>query len=208
MKAMAIFGKPANPTPIVAGVDEVGRGALFGPVVAAAVVVATTEIPLLEEIGVKDSKQLSAKRRQEIGLQIQQRVRQWRIGYATVAEIDRLNILQASLLAMKRAVIKLSTPPDLCLIDGRFTLEGLSIPQEARIQGDVSSPVIAAASIMAKVWRDELIERWSLRYPNYQLAKNKGYGTRSHCLALQKYGPSTQHRLSFRPCRLALENRV
>jgi len=185
MKAMAIFGKPANPTPIVAGVDEVGRGALFGPVVAAAVVVATTEIPLLEEIGVKDSKQLSAKRRQEIGLQIQQRVRQWRIGYATVAEIDRLNILQASLLAMERAVIKLSTPPDLCLIDGRFTLEGLSIPQEARIQGDVSSPVIAAASIMAKVWRDELIERWSLRYPNYQLAKNKGYGTRSHCLALQ-----------------------
>ena len=187
---------------LVAGVDEVGRGALFGPVMAAAVVLPVVDLSRLVEIGVKDSKLLSAKKRSESIEPIQKIVISWSVGYATVAEIDRLNILQASLLAMQRAVIKLKVPPDLCLVDGDRLLPNLPFPQKNLIGGDRNSLAIGAASIIAKVWRDELIVRLAQSYSNYDLAANKGYGTKKHLLALQKYGPSKMHRMSFRSCRV------
>jgi len=189
-----LFGQDAY----IAGVDEVGRGALFGPVVAAAVVLPQSALPQLSLIGVKDSKQLSAKKRVALAQNIKELVTNWQIGYATVKEIDELNILQASLLAMKRAVTKLKLKPEICLVDGNKTIPELLIPQENIIKGDQISPAIAAASIIAKVWRDELIVRWAKSYPNYDLITNKGYGTQRHRQALLKYGPSAQHRMSFR----------
>lgn len=186
---------------LVAGVDEVGRGALFGPVMAAAVVLPVADLPRLGEIGVKDSKLLSGKKRSQLILPIQNIVASWAVGYATVDEIDRLNILQASLLAMKRAVIKLKVVPDLCLVDGKNRLPDLALPQKNLIKGDRISLAIAAASIIAKVWRDELIVRLARSYPNYDLAANKGYGTKKHLLALEKYGPSKMHRMSFSCCQ-------
>ena len=188
---------------LVAGVDEVGRGALFGPVVAAAVVLPPSKFPQLIEIGVKDSKQLSAKRRSELAGQIQGIVEAYQVGYATVAEIDKIDILQASLLAMKRAVLGLKVEPVLCLVDGPKSIPDLPSKQKNLIKGDQRSPIIAAASIIAKVWRDDLIVGMSSKYPHYDLAANKGYGTKRHRLALQKYGPSPQHRMSFSPCRLS-----
>lgn len=187
---------------LVAGVDEVGRGALFGPVVAAAVILPASTLPNLARSGVKDSKQLTRLRRQKLSQEIQSLAVAWSIGYATSAEIDKVNILQASLLAMKRAVLKLKVQPNLCLIDGRQALVGLPIPQQNLIKGDQRSLEIAAASIVAKVWRDDLIGRFALKYPDYDLAANKGYGTERHRLALQQFGPSPQHRCSFRPCQV------
>ena len=185
---------------LIAGVDEVGRGALFGPVVAAAVTLPLSAIPQLTEIGVRDSKKLSAKKRRELVKPIQARVSSWYIAQATVAEIDRLNILQASLLAMKRAVLGLKVLPEVCLVDGKFTLRDIPISQKAIIKGDNQSAAIASASILAKVWRDDLIIRLAADYPNYDLASNKGYPTQKHRLALKQYGSSPQHRKSFRPC--------
>jgi len=187
---------------LVAGVDEVGRGALFGPVVAAAVILPASSLPQLALAGVKDSKQLSASRRLKLAQEIQSTAIDWRIGYATSTEIDQINILQASLLAMKRAVLKLQVQPDLCLVDGRQSLKELSVPQRTMIKGDQRSLEIAAASVVAKVWRDDLVIRLASKYPNYDLAANKGYGTQRHRLALQQNGPSPQHRLSFRPCQV------
>lgn len=192
----------ASPEILVAGVDEVGRGCLFGPVVAATVALPISVIPKLIEIGVKDSKQLSAKRRLEIAKEIKKLAQAYRVSYASVREIERLNILHASLLAMRRSVIKLPVQPALCLVDGKQNIPSLLILQKTVIRGDERSPVIAAASILAKVWRDELIVRLARKYPEYDLAANKGYGTAKHLLALQKYGPSAQHRLAFAPCQI------
>lgn len=187
---------------MIAGIDEVGRGCWFGPVVAAVVVIKQPGLlSTLAELGVKDSKKLSPKKRLKLAIEIQNLSEAFSIGYATVAEIDKLNILQASLLAMKRAVLKLPRQPELCLVDGMYPIPDLNIAQKNLIKGDETSLLIASASILAKVWRDELIIRWSSRYPEYDLANNKGYGTIKHRLALAKYGPSSQHRLSFRPCR-------
>lgn len=186
---------------LVAGVDEVGRGALFGPVVAAAVILPTSTLQQLAIAGVKDSKQLSHRQRLRLAQDIQRLALDWRIGYATSAEIDQINILQASLLAMKRAVVKLKVQPELCLVDGRQRLPDLGIPQRTMIKGDQRSLEIAAASVVAKVWRDELLVRFSVNYPNYDLHSNKGYGTERHRLALQQHGPSRLHRMSFRPCQ-------
>ena len=191
---------------LVAGVDEVGRGALFGPVVAAAVVLPISALPQLADIGVKDSKQLSAKRRSELTQQIQRVAKAWQVSYATVEEIDRINILQASLLAMKRAVVRLRVQPVICLVDGKQPLRDLPIPQKNLVKGDRRSLAIAAASIIAKVWRDELIVRFAAKYPDYDLAANKGYGTKRHQLALRQHGPSPQHRMSFRPCRVSVNS--
>ncbi len=185
----------------IAGVDEVGRGALFGPVVAAAVILPRTAIAPLVQAGVRDSKQLSPARRADFAQQIQALALDVKVGYATAAEIDQINIFQASLWAMQRAVNKLEPPPDLCLVDGRFSLPDLKMPQQNLVKGDRQSLVIAAASIVAKVWRDDLVVRWATKYPDYDLAANKGYGTERHRLALQRYGPSPQHRRSFRPCQ-------
>lgn len=172
----------------IAGVDEVGRGALFGPVVAAAVILPNSALSILVESKIKDSKQLSVSRRHYLAQQVAQLAVEWKIGYATTAEIDRLNILQATLLAMKRAVLKLKSQPSLCLVDGNQFIRDLLIEQQTIIQGDRRSLNIAAASIMAKVWRDDLVVRLGKKYDMYDLHRNKGYGSRKHLLALQKYG--------------------
>ncbi len=191
-----------NSSLIIAGVDEVGRGALFGPVVAAAVILPNSVLADLAIAGVTDSKLLSAPQRQRLAAQIRSMAIAYQIGYASVREIDRLNILQASLLAMKRAILKLSVQPNFCLIDGNQPIPGLPIPQKTLVKGDQKSTAIAAASILAKVWRDELLTRLSLRYPQYDFAMNKGYGTSSHRQAIQKYGITPYHRKSFSPCQL------
>ena len=144
---------------VIAGVDEVGRGALFGPVVAAAVILSEDAIAKLTLAGVKDSKKLSPTARSRLAILIKAIAIDCKISWASVREIDRLNILQASLLAMKRSILKLQPTPDLCLIDGNQKVPQLSIPQQTIIKGDSSSIVIASASIIAKVWRDELIVR-------------------------------------------------
>lgn len=189
---------------MIAGVDEVGRGALFGPVVAAAVILPNSALSNLAIAGVTDSKLLSASQRQKLAVQIRALAVAHQIGYASVREIDRLNILQASLLAMKRAIVKLSVQPDFCLIDGNQCIPGLLAPQKAVVKGDQKFTSIAAASILAKVWRDELLIRLALRYPQYDFAANKGYGTVNHRQAIQKYGITPHHRISFSPCRSAL----
>ncbi|MFM2063837.1 MAG: hypothetical protein RLZZ507_3508 [Cyanobacteriota bacterium] len=187
---------------LVAGVDEVGRGALFGPVVAAAVILPTEALPKLMAAKINDSKKLSSSRRILLAEQISELALDWRVGYASTAEIDKLNILQATLLAMKRAVLKLKVQPTLCLVDGNQMVKDLLIPQQTVVKGDERSLNIAAASIIAKVWRDDLVLRLASKYPMYELERNKGYGSQRHLLALQKYGPSPLHRLSFRPCQI------
>jgi ribonuclease HII len=188
---------------LVAGVDEVGRGSLFGPVVAAAVVFPSSLLADLAKIVVRDSKLLSVKQRHKLAAEIKTIAHDFQVGYSTVCEIDQLNILQASLLAMKRSVLKLKLKPQLCLVDGSYSLSNLDLPQITLIKGDQRSPIIAAASIVAKVWRDELIVRWDTKYPHYDLVNNKGYGTKKHLIALSQFGPSSQHRLSFRPCQIS-----
>jgi len=189
------------PQSAIAGVDEVGRGALFGPVVAAAVMLPTEALTYLINAGVTDSKQLSSNQRQQLAHQIRAVALDCQVGIATVIEIDQLNILQASLLAMQRAILKLSTPPQLCLIDGNQKIPTLTIPQQTLVKGDQHSIAIAAASIIAKVWRDTLIARLAPLYPAYDLVANKGYGTVRHRQAIATYGTSPLHRRSFSPCR-------
>ena len=184
-----------------AGVDEVGRGALFGPVVAAAVVLPATAIAPLTSAGVTDSKKLSAVKRQQLATQIRQ-LADCGVGLASCYEIDRINILQASLLAMRRAVARLSVPPQKCLVDGNQRIPQLPMAQETVVKGDQSVLAIAAASIVAKVWRDELIIRLDSRYPGYDLASNKGYGSKNHLAGISQQGITRQHRKSFRSCQV------
>jgi len=191
----------SNTQGLVAGVDEVGRGALFGPVVAAAVILPVSALSSLAAANIKDSKQLSGCRRVQLATQIQVLALDWNIGIASTWEIDRINILQASLLAMKRAVLKLKVQPDLCLVDGNQPIKDLPVRQETLVRGDERSLVIASASIVAKVWRDALVVRLASKYPMYDLAGNKGYGTQRHLQALQQYGSTRWHRKSFRPCQ-------
>lgn len=184
----------------IAGVDEVGRGALFGPVVAAAVILPAAAIAPLTAAGVTDSKKLTPAKRQQLALQIRQ-LAPVAVGLASVHEIDRINILQASLLAMRRAVRLLSPQPELCLIDGNQPVPKLPMAQETVIKGDQSVLAIAAASIIAKVWRDTLIVRLDRRYPGYDLASNKGYGSHKHLAGIAGLGICRQHRKSFRSCK-------
>lgn len=186
-------------TPI-AGVDEVGRGALFGPVVAAAVVLTPQAGEQLQALGVTDSKRLSAARRESLVPPIQALATDYALGLATIYDIERLNILYASLLAMDRALHRLHKVPVLCLIDGNQPIPHLDMVQRTVVQGDRKHIEIAAASILAKVWRDRLIVRLDRRYPGYHLARNKGYGSAAHRLALQTLGPTPQHRRSFKGC--------
>ncbi len=179
----------------IAGVDEVGRGCLFGPVVAAAVI-----LPEHHGIrGLNDSKLLDAAERERLDVLIRQRATAWAIGRGEVNEIDQINILQASRLAMRRAVEALSTRPHLLLVDA-VSVE-LSIPQKVLIKGDSRSHSIAAASIVAKVFRDRLLQEWDLEYPAYGLRRNKGYGTPEHKAALERWGPTSLHRRTFAPVR-------
>ncbi|PZO21230.1 MAG: ribonuclease HII [Leptolyngbya foveolarum] len=192
---------------LIAGVDEVGRGALFGPVVAAAVILPDRAIAPLATAGVTDSKKLSAKRRQHLAQQIRQ-VAHCAVGMASVYEIDRINILQASLLAMRRAVSRLVPQPDFCLVDGNQPIPQLPMEQQTVIKGDLNELAIAAASIVAKVWRDELITRLDSYYPGYDLASNKGYGSAKHLAGIETLGITRQHRTSFKSCQLQVSIRM
>ncbi|MEL6439604.1 MAG: ribonuclease HII [Cyanobacteria bacterium J06621_8] len=190
------------PSTLIAGVDEVGRGAVFGSVVAATVVMPLSAIDDLIVLGVKDSKKLSPDKRQGLVDGIKEVSSAWGIGVASVAEIDQLNILQASLLAMRRSFDSLQVAPDICLVDGKFAIPKLNIQQKTVIKGDSRSPIIAAASILAKVWRDDLIVSLAPNYQKYNLASNKGYPTAQHLAAIKKYGITSEHRRSFKPCQL------
>ncbi|MBE9158264.1 ribonuclease HII [Nodosilinea sp. LEGE 06152] len=184
----------------VAGVDEVGRGCLFGPVVAAVVVLLPDACEQLQSLGVTDSKRLNPSQRESLIVPIKTLATDYALGLATVYDIERLNILYASLLAMRRALRRLSVLPDLCLVDGNQPIPNLGLPQQTVVQGDRLHTEIAAASILAKVWRDRLLVRLDRRYPGYHLARNKGYGSAAHRLALQTLGPTPQHRRSFKGC--------
>jgi ribonuclease HII len=189
---------------LIAGVDEVGRGALFGPVVAAAVILPDSALSQLITAEIKDSKKLSSSRRVRLAQQICALAIDWKIGFASTAEIDQMNILQATMLAMKRAVLKLKVQPSLCLIDGNQLVKDLPLTQQTIIKGDERSIAIASASIIAKVWRDDLILRLASKYSMYDLERNKGYGSQRHLIALQQHGPSPLHRKSFRPCQITI----
>lgn len=186
-------------TEFCAGVDEVGRGPLAGAVFAAAVVLD----PWVSISGLRDSKQLSARARERLDAQIKARSIGWAIARSEVEEIDRLNILQASLLAMQRAVAMLSCRVDYAVIDGN-RVPDLPCPAEYLVKGDGKLDCIKAASIIAKVARDEEMQRLDVLYPEYGLAQHKGYPTRVHLDALRRHGPSSIHRMSFGPCRQKL----
>ncbi len=179
---------------LMAGVDEAGRGPLAGPVVAAAVI--------LDELnpikGLADSKKLSPLRREKLYDEIRAKALCCSIALATVEEIDRLNILQATMLAMKRAVEGLRLKPNKVLVDGN-RLPALAIRAEAIVKGDALVPSISAASILAKVYRDRWCVEFHLEYPQYGFAGHKGYGTAEHLAALREHGACPQHRRSFAP---------
>jgi ribonuclease HII len=179
---------------LMAGVDEAGRGPLAGPVVAAAVILDDLQ-PIA---GLNDSKKLSAKRRERLFDDIRARALCFCIAQASVQEIDQLNILQATMLAMKRAVEGLRLKPQRVLVDGN-RLPTLDILAEAIVQGDALVPAISAASILAKVHRDRLCDELHARYPVYGFDQHKGYGTAQHLAALQAHGPSDCHRMTFAP---------
>lgn len=176
----------------VCGCDEAGRGPLCGPVVAAAVI-----LPCDFSIdGLNDSKKLSEKKREKLFTLITENAIAYGIAEASPAEIDEINILNASMLAMRRAVEKLRVPADFALIDGNCS-RGFSIPTETIIKGDAKSASVAAASILAKVTRDRLCAEQDKLYPEYGIAKHKGYPTKEHMEAVRKYGPSPIHRRTF-----------
>ncbi len=180
---------------LVAGVDEAGRGALFGPVVAGAVAL-DPERPI---DGLNDSKQLSPQKREELAALILERAAAFAVASVDAATIDQINIYQASRLAMKLAVSRLKPAPDYLLVDAA-TID-CPRPQSALIKGDARCHAIAAASILAKVHRDELMREWDKAYPEYGLASHKGYGTAEHLKALDAHGITPLHRLSFEPVR-------
>ncbi len=182
---------------LVAGLDEAGRGSLCGPVVAAAVILDLTG----DLEGIKDSKCLSARKREYHYYRIVENALCWAVGFVNAGEIDRINIKNATFKAMKQAVYRLKKKPHLLLIDG-LPLPSLGeIPQVFIVKGDANCISIAAASIVAKVTRDQIMLELDKEYPKYQLGKNKGYGTAEHLRALELLGPSPIHRLTFNPMR-------
>ncbi|MBU4561501.1 ribonuclease HII [bacterium] len=182
---------------LIAGVDEVGRGSLAGPVVACALILPTKcRIP-----GLNDSKKLTPKKREELYPLIKRKALAIGLGRVGERKIDGINILKATHLAMKRAISHLGTRPDLLLVDG-FKIPGVEIPQEAIIRGDEKSASIAAASIIAKVTRDRLMVRCHKRHPEYGFHRHKGYGTERHIRALKRNGPSRIHRRTFSGVRI------
>jgi ribonuclease HII len=184
------------PSLVVAGVDEAGRGCLAGPVFAAAVILAEGRRPR----GLDDSKRLSPEAREDLYGVIVQRALAWGVGRAEVEEIDRVNILQATFLAMRRAVTALAVTPAVCWVDGNQDPR-LEVPVRTVIEGDAIEPCIMAASILAKVSRDRELRRLDTDYPAYGFARHKGYGTPEHLQALREHGPCVLHRQSFAPCR-------
>ncbi len=184
---------------LICGVDEAGRGPLAGPVSAAAVILdEANPIP-----GLNDSKKLSEKQRERLAPLIRERALAWAVAYASVEEIDELNILQATLLAMKRAVLALAIQPQLVLVDGLYCPQ-TGIFSEAIVKGDSKVAAISAASILAKTARDALMLELDAQYPAYGFAIHKGYPTAAHLAALRKHGVSEVHRRSFKPVRVLL----
>ncbi len=181
--------------PLICGVDEAGRGPLAGPVVAAAVVLADD----FDTAGIHDSKMLSPARREIQRNRILQSSSLWGIGIVDHAVVDRINVLQASLMAMRKAIENLPVAPDIILVDGRFEIPDLEIQQKAIVNGDESEVAISAASILAKTSRDEIMIGLDREYPGYGFEKHKGYPTRDHIANLNKLGPCPVHRKSFRP---------
>ena len=178
----------------VAGVDEVGRGPLAGPVVCAAVI-----LPLEEEkriLGIDDSKKLSAKKRTELALRIRETARAFSIAEVDERTIDEINILQATRLGMKRAIENLTPSPDFVLTDGNMTLD-IGVPQRSIVKGDALVYSIGAASIIAKVYRDELMQKYAEEFPEYGFDKNVGYGTKQHISAIKEVGICRIHRRTF-----------
>lgn len=188
---------------LVAGVDEAGRGPLAGPVVAAAVILA----PGQDTSQMKDSKALSPRLRVELAAEIRLQSLAWSVAWADRAEIDALNILQATMLAMRRAIIGLSIMPGFVQVDGNrlpdLRFKQRSIVGEPMVGGDSRIPVISAASILAKTERDRIMTKMDLLYPDYAFAKHKGYCTATHRERLEALGPCAQHRRSFAPVRAA-----
>jgi ribonuclease HII len=184
---------------LIAGVDEAGRGCLAGNVFAAAVILN----PEFSIVGLADSKALSEKKREFLSEQIKKYALSWSIAQASVDEIDDINILQATLLAMKRAIESLHIQPNEVLIDGN-QLPKLTIPARAIIQGDKTVQEISAASILAKVARDESMDECAKIYPQFSFSKHKGYGTKLHCQEIEQFGILDIHRKSFNPVRTLL----
>lgn len=179
-------------TCVIAGTDEAGRGPLAGPVVAAACILPAGYIP----DGLNDSKKLTERQRERLYADITEHALAWCAAQSSPAEIDEINILEASLLAMRRAVAGLSVRPDFLLIDGNVC-RGFDLPAKAIVSGDALSPSIAAASVIAKVTRDRACAEYDALYPQYGFAKHKGYPTPAHKLAVFEYGPCPLHRRSF-----------
>ena len=184
----------------IAGVDEAGRGPLVGSVVAAAVILDPNN-PIE---GLNDSKKLTEKKREKLFVEIQEKALAWSIAEASHEEIDQLNILQATFLAMRRAVEGLSVQPEKVLVDGNQVPKGLTIACEAIVGGDATHAEISAASILAKVTRDRQMLELDQHYPQYAFAKHKGYPTKAHFEAIAKFGVIEQHRRSYKPVRKAL----
>ena len=182
----------ASGVKLICGVDEAGRGPLAGPVCAAAVILP----PHLEIPGLNDSKKLSDKRRRELMPIIKDQAIAWGIGFASHEEIDEINILQATFLAMERALAQLQIKPELALIDGNREKD-FGLPVKTVVKGDSLSANIAAASVLAKVTRDDLMEAEAQNYPQYGFEIHKGYGTKAHYAALTEHGPSPIHRMTF-----------
>ena len=177
----------------IAGIDEVGRGALFGPVCVAAVILDLQQVPS----GIRDSKKLNPKQRQVLAENIRETAVSCSTAFVEADEIDQINILQATIKALQAAVLGLMQKPDYLLIDGTLKA-GLGIPEKSIVRGDALSASIGAASIVAKVARDQLVSALAAVYPGYDLSRNKGYGTAVHLEALSRLGPTDRHRRSFR----------
>lgn len=185
---------------LIAGADEAGRGPLVGSVVAAAVILDPNN-PIL---GLNDSKKLSEKKREKLFIEIKEKALAWAIAEASHQEIDELNILHASLLAMRRAVEQLSVQPQHVLVDGNKIPQGLSMSCDAVVGGDALHPEISAASILAKVTRDHQMLELDAKYPQFGFAKHKGYPTKAHFEAIAQFGVVEEHRRSFGPIRKSL----
>jgi len=184
----------------IAGVDEAGVGTLAGPVVAAAAILPRE----LRPRGLDDSKQLDARARERLCAEVKAGAVAWAVGSATAEEVDALNVYQAGLLAMRRAVEALAVPPEHLLVDAR-RVPGVAVPQQGIVKGDAKSLSIAAASVLAKVTRDALMVEADARFPGYGFARHKGYGAPEHLDALRRLGPCELHRRTFAPVREAID---
>ena len=198
---LSLFPEGSDGIEIICGADEAGRGPIAGPVYAAAVIL-DPDNPIE---GLKDSKKLSEKQRDALAPEIRLKAKAWAVASCTIEEIDQLNILWASMLAMKRAIESLSVKPTIALIDGNRIPKGLVIPAEAIVKGDDKVPEISAASILAKTTRDAVMMELHARYPEYGFDRHKGYPTAYHLQQLEKHGISPVHRRSYAPVRRILE---